>query len=565
MGRSAVFEAAWLVVLAFAGCGDGGPRGPADTGPLDGSGGPDATSPVSMDGSVGSDSGTSSSELEAHEAVRRAVAAAIAADPISSTPGPATPDEYEGLARKLAAIPGVGAADYSGDALGTIFVEVQGGGTLIWRHRRQDLLEEMASLPPDADFRNVKHPTYNAGWQAPERPPGTISSSNSFATRLPTASERPDPEYLADDSVPCSAEGRVAIVDFQWTDAQDTNLYDLQWNVDGVMLWDKVERMFRAAGFTVDRFKDDQIKLENLDELASYDIVITIGHGARPSPGSIARLGMGVVSWVTPQKYEPSSPSVPGMTQYQAWRRGYIFPAPDGTWMAWSALLFRDLYHPRTDQIWLANQCWTLMPHSAGLVVALNGNWSWRTDTSFPVYTVGDGLMAAGAKAVLGYVSPSTPEAVKVNTMSMLRRLLGGYFADDLPPAPFTYWPACLSAQTYFRLAATPQLDILAVKIFDRSVYAMYAVSEPQYMRKVCAPNPAPHFALQTFMLRVGTPATALTTCWDEHWQSGAYPNELVNPLCGQGDRPTTAVDAYNAACQVRFTRKVTNSILLTP
>jgi hypothetical protein len=63
-------------------------------------------------------------------------------------------------------------------------------------------------------------------------------------------------------------------------------------------------------------------------------------------------------------------------------------------------------------------------------------------------------------------------------------------------------------------------------------------------------------------MLGVGTPATTLGQCWDEHWSQGDYPTNLVDPICGQGDNPTTQAATAAAACQVKTARRVTNAIL---
>lgn len=229
-----------------------------------------------------------------------------------------------------------------------------------------------------------------------------------------------------------------------------------------------------------------------------------------------------------------------------------------------TSLYFRDLYKPTVDQVWMPNQCWTMLPYNVGLERDENGSWSWSSGVTGQVYNIGDGLMASGVKAVLGYISPATPEAITQNTLPYFRRMFGGYFSGDKPPAPHTFWPVCMSTQTFFRLPQTPQLAVYANKWRAQSLYTMYAVNTPLYQREACAPAPNAHAAMASFMLKVGTPATALPLCWDQYWSKGEYPSGLVDPLCSQGDNPTTSEATQDAACGVKVARAVTNA-MLTP
>jgi hypothetical protein len=93
----------------------------------------------------------------------------------------------------------------------------------------------------------------------------------------------------------------------------------------------------------------------------------------------------------------------------------------------------------------------------------------------------------------------------------------------------------------------------------------MYAVSESQYLREVCRTDPwtaNAHAYMQSFMLQVGTPATALPMCWDNYWSSGNYPSGIVDPLCSKGDNPTNEEATNDAACAVKVARKATNALL---
>jgi hypothetical protein len=500
------------------------------------------------------------------ESVRLALARVIDADPKTATTTALTPAEYENLANRLGAVPGVKAADYAGDTLGTIYVEVTGGGVLFWRHITNDFLTEAATLPAEASFVDMVNPTWNSGWQFDANV--QTNQSNTYATHFPVASANPDPDYLADNAVVCPNEGKIALVDFLWSEAHTNfpGLYEDQYNVDGVMFYDRVRLMGEAAGFTVDLFKDSEINLGNLNLLKDYKIVMFFGHGGRPGPKTTQRLGEALSTVLTPELYSPEKIAVGGIPYEEAWKRGYINYNIKTKTISWTAWAFRDLYQPAPNQLVMLNQCWTMLPFNVGFYQDGPAQpWNWVSDMTRPVYNIGDGLMDAGAKAVFGYINPATPEAVVHNTLPFLRRLFGGYYNGDLPPYPHTYWPTCMSAQTFFRLPWAPAVAQYAPKFSDTSLYTMYAVSESQYLREVCDTDPwtaNAHAYMQSFMLQVGTPATALPICWDTYWSFGNYPSGIVDPLCSQGDNPTTEKATNDAACAVKVARKATNALL---
>ena len=506
------------------------------------------------------------------EGVRLAALTVVESDPGAQGSIALGPADYQSIADKIAAVPGVQAADYVGDTLGTIYVKVAGGGTMMWRHIKNDLAEA-ATLPTDADFSLMIHPDWNNQWQGAveAQPPGTVAAqpqSNTYGTHLPLASGNPDPDYAADSQLVCPSEGKIAIVDFLWTEAH-TNfpvLYDSQFMVDGVMLYDRVRMMAEAAGFTLDLYRDTAINVGNVSLLKNYKIVIIIGHGGRPGRSSTPRLGHALASIITPEIYDPNKTTESGMSYEKAWKDGYITYALTDKTIAWTSWFLRDFYTPAPEQLVMSNQCWGMLPFNVGVYPDGNHQYVWEQDTSGAVYNLGDGFMAAGVKVVTGYITPATPEAVVTNTMDFLRRLFGGYSHADLPPWPHTYWPTCMSAQTFFRLPATPQLAIYAPKFIPpESIFTMYAVPQAKYFREVCNQNPNRHAYMQSFMLNVGTPATALPLCWDTYWSAGTYPSGIVDPLCSQGDNPTTQAATADAACAVKESRQVTNAILKVP
>jgi hypothetical protein len=506
------------------------------------------------------------------------------------------PEEYDAMAGRLSKVNGIEDAEYAGDTLGTFYLKVAGGGVLTWRHVTNDL-KELETLPAEADFSNCFHPKWNKGWKTgdasggdeesaiePSNPepwppiqpvawqvlPGQLNpfspaarpqgQTNTYATHFPMATGNPDPEYRADAAVSCAKEGSIAMVDFQWTEAQGTLLYTNQFNVDGAMLYDRIKWMGEAAGFDVRLFKDDEINLTNFKTLQDYSVVILIGHGARPAPKPSKRLGVKFTQIITAEKYDPKK-TMYGMTYEEAWKKGYLTYDPASKVLDWTPMLFRDLYRPAKDQLFLPNECWAMLPLNVGLVKDEKGKFTWWSGVTGSVYNIGDGLMDAGVKVVFGYISPATPKAIVYNLMNFFRRLFGGYFIKDAPPAPHIFWPTCMSAQTFFRMPGTPRLPIYGNRYYGGSAYTMYAVDDPKFFRSVCSPSNQ-HAYLQSFMLRVGTPATALTNCWNRYWSHGQKVTEMVDKLCGQGDYPTTEKATQNAACAVKIARQVTNAML---
>jgi len=497
------------------------------------------------------------------ERVRLDLLAIVSKDARLSGTTALAPDDYEALAQQFATVANVEADDYVGDTLGTIYIKVRGGGVLLYRHITNDSLEA-ATLPAEADFANQLHPTRQSNWSKATATPLSqpLTASNTYATHFPVASADPDPEYTADQAVTCPQEGKIAIVDFLWTEAHRDfpGLYDSQYMVDGVMLYDRIDRIAKASGFTLDVYKDDAINLGNFRKLQDYAIVFTNGHGGRPGVNTTKRLGAALGSVLTAETYDPKRTTEFGMTYERAWTLGYLFYNVTDKKISWTPWLLRDFYKPSVPQLVMLNECWTMLPFNIGLDKR-DGKWVWDQGVTGPLYNFGDALMDAGAKAVFGYVSPATPEAVVQNTMPFLRRMFGGYSDRDPPPSPHNYWPTCMGTQTYFRLPNTPQLAIYGNKYRARSMYTMYAVSENLLLREEC-PGTVPHALLQDFMLQVGTPATAFQICWDEWWSRGEYPSGIQDALCSKGDEPTTLERTNDAACAVKVARQVTNAIL---
>jgi hypothetical protein len=507
------------------------------------------------------------------EQTRLAIVAVIAADPRLAGTTALTPDDYQALAAKLAAVPGLDGADYAGDGLGTIYIKVTDGGFLVYRHIKNDF-GELATLPPNATFANPLDPVWNAGWRAPvetsqmRRIKLTDADANTYATRFPRASANPDPDFTADLAVQCPDEGKIAIVDFQWTEGQGTTLYTGPFNVDGVMLYDRITRMAEAARFHVDVFKDGDINLGNYTKLHDYTIVITIGHGSRPPPKPSERLKEALLTMRTAEIYRPDKDANKvtafGKTYDEAWKEGDFTFDPESGAVAWTPRLFRNHYFPTaaTPQMFMVNSCWSMLPFNVGLVHGAGG-WTWSSDASGPLFTFGDALMQAGVKVVFGYVTPATPAAIVENTMPFFRRMFGGYSSNDLPPSPHHFWPTCMGAQTYFRVdpyvaAYAPKLRLAGG---EPTIYTMDAVTDNQTFRKACSSG-IPHALLQDFTLQVGTPATAIPDCWTKYWSGGTYPSQIQDAYCWMGDDPTTQEATNAAACDVRIARQVTNAML---
>lgn len=501
------------------------------------------------------------------EAIRLDLVAALAQHAELDLQVPQAPDFYQALADELAQVPGVGAADYAGDTLGTISVKVGGGGILVYRHIVNDL-SESETLPAGASHSGLQHPVYNGGWEPPVDAEAQFDvpvTANTYANHFPVASANPDPEYLADDAVTCRQEGKIAIVDFLWTEAHENyNLYETDFLVDGVMIWDRVRRVGEAAGFTVDLFKDTELNLGNYTLLQDYTMVITSGHGGRPGYQTAQRLGVAMTTLWTPELYDASLTTANGISYFEAWRRGQIVYNAETRAIGWTPILFRDGLRPTVPQQWVLGECWAMLPFWVGFYKDADG-WHYDSSIDGDVYNFGEGLMDAGVNAVFGYIDPATPRAVVRNLMPYLRRTVGGYSTRDVPPSIFglKYWPPCMTVQTYFRMPATPNLAIYAPKLRGGSTFTMYAQADPLYLRAACSENRNSHAYMREFMLFVGTPATAFPLCWDTYYSSGVYPSTLVDPLCGQwGERPTTQQAVQDAACQVKISRKATNAFL---
>ena len=259
--------------------------------------------------------------------------------------------------------------------------------------------------------------------------------------------------------------------------------------------------------------------------------------------------------------------AVGGITYEEAWKQGYITKNILNESITWTSLALRYLYKPAPKQMVMLNECFGLLPFNVGFNEMAPDTWEWVTSTD-PVYNLGDALMDAGVKTVFGYITPASPYSVVYNTMPFLRRLFGGYYNNDVPPSRFglSYWPTCMAAQTFFRKPSTPELASYAFKYTDGTIYTMYAVPEVQYLREVCRTDPPTankQSNMQQFMLKAGTPATALSDyCWNTYWSKGIYPSSIVDALCYRGDNPTTEAATMDAACAVKEARKVTNSIL---
>jgi hypothetical protein len=500
------------------------------------------------------------------ETVRLMLVKVLDDDPKTETTTPLTPAEYGDLANRLGAVPGVAAADYTGDTLGTINIKVTNGGVHHWRHITNDYLTEAAALPVAPETLWMQNPTWNSGWTFDTSI--QADTSGVYATHFPISIDNPDPDYTADNAVACRDEGKIAIVDFLWSEAHKDapGLYLDQFDVDGVMLYNRIIDMAKAAGFTVRLFLDDDINLGNLDQLKDYKIVMFVGHGGKPGPKTTARLGQSLSLVFTPEIYSKDKTAVGGISYEDAWKQGYITRNVKDEKITWTSLALRDLYQPAPNQLVILNECWGLLPYNVGFDDWTPGTWQWVT-TADRIYNLGDALMDAGVKAVFGYITPGVPAATVHNTMMFLRRLFGGYYNQDVPPLRFglSYWPTCMSAQTFFRKPDTPEVASYAAKFTDGVIHTMYAVSAAQYLREVCRTDPPTankQSNMQQFMLSVGTPATALPLCWDKYWSKGIYPSGIVDALCSKGDNPTTYDATHDAACAVKDARKVTNAIL---
>lgn len=529
------------------------------------------------------------------ESVRLRVVQVINAE-IKDKKDPLAPASYKKLAERLSQLDGIEWAEYSGDVLGTINIKVKNGGLFTWQHIK-NTFKAQQFLPKDADF-NIEsqlHPKWNKDWQIPKassiykdefryysfyngpkitkaqfliqpfplspgRPKG---ETNTFATRFPTGPQ--DVNFSDDDNVSCPEEGKIAIIDFM-VEKEEGETYR-QLKADGKLLHFRIKDMGEAAGFKVDIFLNDQINLSNFKKLESYKIIIIFGHGSIPSTKVAKRLYLAFPTLSTPEKYDPFKMLASFFSYHEAWVRGYITINPEELEIYWTPLLIKDLYKPKTEQLVIMNNCFSMLKTWSGYFPNTRGEWVWAHDPTTTLYNFGEAFMDAGVKVALGYMGYTNSEAVVYNTMTFFRRLLGGYYINDPPPPPHLFWPTCMSAQSYFRVH--PKIPVHGPKT-HRSVdardthltfFTMYAVPEDQYFRKVCDP-PNRHASLQSFMLRVGTPVKAFQNCWNENWSKGRKEGKLKDSLCNMGYLPTTERETNNAACAVKIARKVTNAIL---
>jgi hypothetical protein len=525
---------------------------------------------------AGTDAGGGDAGTPAYEQARQAMLNIVAMDPRLAMQTPLTPDDYQALAQSFAGVPGVQAASYTGDLLGTIYIQIQNGGIIVYRHITNDYAEA-TMLPPQADFSTMLDPKYNAGFlppvaaptTVPHHPvPGTDPLMNKWATHFPVALANPDPTYASDGAVTCPMEGKIAIVDFLWTSAHRDypGLYNSQFMVDMVMLYDRITQMGKAGNFTVDVYKDTDINLINYTVLQGYDLVFTVGHGYRPGPETVMAIPSASTMALTAEIYDPTKLTFWNATQLDAWSKGYIAFTLDNETVLWSTTMIRDFYKAAVPQLVMLGECNALLMFAdPGLKQdPMTKTWSWTQGTTQPIYSFGHAFRDAGAQVVFGYVSPATPEAIVMNSMPFFRRMFGAYSVNDVPPSPLHYWPTCMGVQTFFRLPTSPGQAIYADKNEGSSMFTMFGADSPNLLlRKVC-PGPVPDALMQDFMLKVGTPATAFQNCWNAWWSQGMYPTPVQDPLCTLGDNPTTQALANDAACGVKIARQVTNAMLTT-
>lgn len=491
------------------------------------------------------------------EAIQKNLQAVIDADARFAQQTLLTHGDYQGLSDRLAKVAGVAGSTYAGDGQGTINVKIEGGGWLQWRHIAIDL--NPTFVPDGFDFGLLNEPTHNAGYSAPELVVGP-RSAGTYATHFPVATLNPDPSYAADKAEACPSEGSIAIVDFYYSEVKKTGqLYTKEFDIDGMELWDRLQKMGEAAHFKVDIYKDKEITASNFARvLKGYTYVVLNGHGSMPGPVNTDRLGEALVTINTPEPYDPALTLENGVTYEDAWKRGWLFYGLSDNKVRWTPRLIEATYEPSGDQLWMLNECFSMLPNVAHYVEG-----EFKEDPSKPLFNFGHALRKKGVKAVFGYVLTGDVWAIAHNTMAFFRRQFGGYFSKDRPPSPHHYWPTCMTVQTFFRLAATPAVASYANKLEGKSLYTMYADPTPLHLRKVCKGTPAiAHALMQDFVLSVGTPATAFQTCWDSWWSQGKDPNPLQDALCSKGEYPTTQENVENAACGVAFARKVTNAML---
>lgn len=502
--------------------------------------------------------------------------AALAAIPATASPTPLSPAAYQEIADELAAVPGVAWTEYVGDPYGTIYIDI-GSATLLWNH-----LDEDAAEPP-TDTSTIVDPV-NADWGVPPGTPAarTLAASSDWASRFGIASQGPnanDPTYAGDASVTCPAEGKIALVDFLTAEADELATTT---PIDGIYLWDRLEMLGAAGGFTVHLFQGDDITAGNVARtLAGYSLIITHGHGSQPStklrdarPGSTTggrAMPVLVTAELLPRDLHAAHLEN-GQSYAQAIeRRLIVLKIPRGAtlpgghlgYVGWTPALLDEVYAPTVDQLWMLNECHAMLP------AIPTGRPLWpggpaNTGPEVPVYNFGNALRSRGVAAVFGYLGKTYPLPIIENTLTFLRRMFGGYAVADRPPpdvTPLRYWPACMSVETFFRDPAAPQLAHHVRRTHGADYQGYWDPTRPVYLRAACEQSPEPHAMLRDTMLALGTPAEQPILCWNDFWSSG---QAGMGPLCTMGDPALAEVDARAAACQVKVARQVNNTLLTT-
>jgi hypothetical protein len=511
--------------------------------------------------------GCGSSPSVPGDQVRKGIMDAISSDPRTAGTQALAPADYKAIAEKVASVPGVVQAFYAGDYAGTVYAAVDGGGVMAWNHMPYDVNDD-SLLPKDLDYSTLMDPVYNKGWSKPEVVSGP-RSAGTYATQFPLATSNPDPEFKSDDTVPCPARGRLAIVDFQQAQAAaDTErTWPSTFDVDGLPLWDRVKKMGEAAGFKVRIYLNDEIKAGNFwTELRDYTYVILNGHGGPPGPKQYEHTGKSLLNIITPEPWDDNAKLEDGTRYVDAWKDGLILrglSGDDKDKVRWTPLLIQKIFKPTVPQAWVVNQCGSFAPAYHGWT---DDGWVWQVTGL--LYNFGQALRDAGVPAALGYITSVKADAVAHNLLAFLRREFGGYFNKDTPPvtAPQKFWPTCMSVETFFRLKANPFVAVHAPKLEGTSLFTGYFADKAVFLRPECQGSPAiPHNMLADFVLSVGTPATAFANCWDKYWSKGDEPTCIVDSLCCKGEPKLTKDDADHAGCAVMVGRKVTNAMLPTP
>ncbi|MBI5549401.1 MAG: hypothetical protein HY901_36405 [Deltaproteobacteria bacterium] len=400
-----------------------------------------------------------------------------------------------------------------------------------------------------------------------------LQKSSTYATQFKAAADN-DSTFQNDTPADCPARGSIAIVDFQQAEAAvDTQrTWPSTTDIDGLPLWQRIEKMGQAAEFDVRIFLNDEINATNFaGTLKSYTYVILNGHGARPGPKQFKRTGGKVLlSIITPEVWDDEKRLEDGTRYEDAWKQGLLLRGLEGSGkdkVRWTPLLFKRVYRPATQQAWILNECWALLSFNYGLVEGDDG-WTFNLDVNGEVENFGHALREVGVPAVLGYVFPAVGDAIADNLLAFLRRQFGAYFDKDVPPSRFPqqFWPTCMSVETFFRLKATPELSAHAPKQQGWSVFTGYIQSDPVFLRAECQGSPAiPHNMMQDFVLSVGTPATAFVDCWNQYWSKGQDPAPTTAPLCSKGEPQASEQAAHFAGCAVKVARKVSNAMMSVP